>query len=119
MKKYNNYINDKEKEYEFFFKNISHLNELEIKFDFFTNKKYLFYFYGEDYMFDYNKYYGNEFHINSDKIWSIFEDAFYLKNENIYDIFYKIINKYFDIKDIKIKKRFLESSYYVERNFSI
>ena len=100
MKNFINYIKEsKEDKYEKLFLKLSHLNELEIKFDFIEYKKLIFYFYNETELFDQDKKSG-WFYINDDKIWSVFKFKFSLNYDDIQSITKKAIEKHFKLKDI-------------------
>jgi len=90
-----------EQDYDKLFLELAHLDELEIKFDLIKYEDYIFYFYNEKVLFDYNKRNG-WFFINFDDVWSIFKNMYLLSYDFIKYIINKPIVKYFKITNIDI-----------------
>lgn len=100
MKKYINYIKEsKEEENEKTFIDATHLDELEIKFNFIKNQIYIYYFYNKIELFDYNKKHG-KFRLNYVEIWEFLEH--YMNYEDVQITTNNILKKIFKIKDIKL-----------------
>ena len=91
-------FNNKEKEMEEFFLQLSHINELDIKFNFIEYKDTLFYLYKNKCLFDQDKK-TMYFYINYDKIWSVFEKEFSLNYQEIKDFMSGMVEKHFKLKD--------------------
>jgi hypothetical protein len=78
------------------FLEISHLDELEIKFDFFEYKSTIFYLYNNNCLFGYVKSH-KTFYVNRDDISKYFETSFYINKKNMVVFLESMINKYFNI----------------------
>ena len=105
MKKYINYIKEsKQDKYEKIFISLSHLDKLEIKFDFIRYKYYILYFYNESCLFQQDKK-NNYFFINYVKIWLIFEMKFSLDYDDIQSITKDLVERHFKLKDTTTKCR--------------
>ena len=129
MKNFINYIENlqftncninesKEDEYEKLFLELSHLNELEIKFDHIKYEDYIFYFYNENELFYQDK--KNDYiYINYNEIWLIFERKFDLIYGDIQVITKKIVEKHFKLKDITTLALLRRYSDKVEKHFKL
>ena len=95
MKTFEQFQNIDEKEK--LFLELSHLDEIEIRFDLFKYKNDLFYFYKENYLFDQDKKY-KYFYISYDNIWSVFELKFNLNYQEISDFMKGMVDKHFKLK---------------------
>lgn len=100
MKTFEQFQNIDEKEK--LFLELSHLDEIEIRFDFINYKTLLYYFYKEINLFEQDKI-RLYFWINNEEIWSHFESIF--NNDNEIKIFLShMINKHFGLNDYNAKK---------------
>ena len=118
MKNFINYIKESKQEYEKLFLSLSHLDELEIKFDFIKYKKHIFYFYNETELFDQDKK-SRYFYINYDEIWSFFEKNFGLKYNDIQSITKELVERHFKLKDITTNIKNIVYQFQVERHFKL
>ena len=98
MKTFEQY-NNKEKEMEELFIQLSHLDELDIKFDFLRYKYEMFYFYKKNFLFDIEKFGTNsidKFWID-EKIWNRIVLRFGFSSIDIEDFMVSMSIKYFGI----------------------
>ena len=111
-------VEDRYIEYEKLFLELTHLDELEIKFDFIEYENYLFHFYNESELFLQDKKNG-WFYMNYTKIWSIFGSKYNLKYDDIQSITKDIVEKHFKLKDIitTFRNEFYDTS--VEKHFKL
>jgi hypothetical protein len=99
MKTFENF-NNNEKEMESLFLKLSHLDELEIRFDLIGNKGVLFHIYNKYYyMFSQDK--KNKTFIVYDPIEERFTDI-YKSTKIIYEFFIKMIDKYFNLRGYRL-----------------
>ncbi|MCK9445933.1 hypothetical protein M0Q50_03475 [bacterium] len=92
-------INELEKS----FLELAHLDELEIKFDFMRYESDIFYFHNYKCLFKLVK--KNVFiYINSDEIWSVFENKFGLDYIKTTKFMGDMIHKHFKLNSYKISK---------------
>jgi len=125
MKTYHQYISELHSEFtinesneddiEKQFIELSHINELEIKFDFDDWSDYLFYFYNKSEIFDNDKRL-KYFYINN-KIWKHLENEFNLEYVELSYIMDKIIEKHFNLKDVSASENVLTIIDKVEKHF--
>ncbi|MCK9447043.1 hypothetical protein M0Q50_09355 [bacterium] len=96
MKKYNFYINEsKEEDYEKIFLKYSHIDKLEIKFDFFEYDECLLFFYKNKYIFAIRYNDNKGYFYMSCRFLSRFKINGSVSSNNI---LYDIVKKYFNLK---------------------
>lgn len=90
-------------EMEFTFVQLTHFDELEIKFDFIEYDEYLFFCNKmlKDWLFIYNNF-DFKFYINYDRIWRPIENKYNLKYDNLEKFFDDMVKKYFNIVEYDI-----------------
>ena len=117
LKLFNESIDDN-LQYDKLFIELSHLDELEIKFDFIEYEDYIHYFYNESMLFVQDKKKG-WFYMNYDKIWSIFKTKFKLNYGDIQSITKKIVEKHFKLNDITTVQHTIYELILVEKHFKL
>ncbi|MCK9445703.1 hypothetical protein M0Q50_02295 [bacterium] len=83
------------------FLELSHLDKLEISFDFIDNDEWIFYFYKNREIFDQNKI-SKIFYINLYEIWSPIQKKFELDYQVTSDFMKDMIEKYFKINGYSV-----------------
>lgn len=115
MKTFENFIiDDKEK----FFLELSHFNELELKFDLIGYRLEIFHFYNKQYLFCYHKPM-DTFYINEDMIWLIFQMKFGLDHKEMSEFFEIIVHKYFNLEFFRLEQFSDFEENYIQTHFNI
>ena len=115
MRTYINYIKEsKDSDYEKLFIKLSHLDELEIKFDFTKYSECVYYFYSDKDMFElFKRSDGNYFYINID-IYSIL-----LKETGKKQFLEMLVEKYFKLTNVSLMRIWTEEVKEIELQFKI
>lgn len=95
-------FNNKDKEIEELFLKLSHIDELDIKFDFREWKDSIFYFYGDIVIFE-QELLSHQFWVNGKKILNVIKQELYYSSQDIEDFFKSMIEKHLNIHGYSIE----------------
>lgn len=107
----------KNRQKEEFFLEISHIHDMETKFDFIEYKNLLFYFHEKILLFEHDKK-SNDFWINSNNIWAIFGKKYHALYKETQTFMNTMVEKYFELYNYNILRNESYHTRMAETNFN-